>query len=203
MELSECYGKSEPFYRLLLVSGIQWQVAAALFFLCGSICVTSGYKVKDHVCNTEDKGWKHNIHKHSGCIVNCAVLNTYCLLQNVTEQYKKRLFALACEKCVNIKVSLCVCMFVLFTGFSVGQPGFLSLWHTQQSFLLYTLGEWTRQHNGYHLGIMRTSSMKWSCRAWQVRTMGDISGHQRELWVPAAARVTEGDYSLQEGETIM
>ncbi|TNN82486.1 hypothetical protein EYF80_007321 [Liparis tanakae] len=59
--------------------------------------------------------------------------------------------------------------------------GFLSLWHTQQSFLLPTMGEWTGQHNSYHLGVMRTSAMKWSCRAWQVRTMGDIWAPERAL----------------------
>lgn len=60
----------------------------------------------------------------------------------------------------------------VFLCFSLGQPVFLSLWHTQQSFLLNTMGELTRQHNGYHLGIMWTGSLKWSYRAWQVKTMG-------------------------------
>lgn len=87
---------------------------------------------------------------------------------------------------------MCVCC-----GFSAGQPGFLYLWHIQQSFLLSTTGEWTRQHNSYHLGIMRTSSMKWSCRAWQLRTMGGRSGHQRE----PCSRSTEGAF-LYQGWTI-
>lgn len=91
-----------------------------------------------------------------------------------------------------------VCLFVLFTGFSIGQPGFLSLWHTQQSFLLNTMGESMRQHNGYHLGIMRTSSMKWSCRAWQVRTMGDIWAPERALG-PCSSKSTERTI-LHEGK---
>lgn len=65
---------------------------------------------------------------------------------------------------------VCVCVFVPLPGFSGGQPDFLSLWHTQQSFLLNAPGEWTRQHNGNHLGIM-------SCGAWQV---GPLVG----IWAP-------------------
>lgn len=91
-------------------------------------------------------------------------------VQNVTNGYKYLLY--------NVRN---VCGFVLFTGFSTDQTGFLSLWQTQQSFLLNATGEWTRQHNGYHLGIMRTSSMKWSCGAWQLRTMGEIWAPERAL----------------------
>ena len=130
---------------------------------------------------------KINIHIHSWCTEHCTGLSAHCLLWNNT----RRLFALKRERCVNIKVSLCV-FFRLFTGFRIGQPGFLSLWHTQQSFLLNAMGEWTRLHNGYHLGIMRTSSMKWSCRAWQVRTMGEIWAPERALG-RCSSKSTEGE----------
>lgn len=46
--------KIKAFLQAHLGLEIQWQVTAA-HFLCESICVTSDYKVKDHVCNTEDK----------------------------------------------------------------------------------------------------------------------------------------------------
>lgn len=82
--------------------------------------------------------------------------------------------------------------FVPLPGFSGGQPDFLSLWHTQQSFLLDATGEWTRQHNGYHLGIMSSGSMKWSCRAWQVGTMGDIWAPERALGLCRSHEGTEG-----------
>lgn len=54
MEVNECYGKEKPFYSLLLILEIQWQVTAA-HFLNASICVTVDYKANDLVCSTEDK----------------------------------------------------------------------------------------------------------------------------------------------------
>ena len=53
--------------------------------------------------------------------------------------------------------------------------------------------------NGFHLGIMTTSSMKWSCAAWQAKTMAEVSVLVKKklklkkavLWAPHSRRNRE------------
>lgn len=57
--------KIKAFLQAALGLGIRWHVAA-VHFLSVSICVTLDYKVKHHVCSTEDK-WLERVSINFTC----------------------------------------------------------------------------------------------------------------------------------------
>ncbi len=134
LDVNKHYGKSKPFYRLPLVWGFSGKSVEHIF-LCESICVISSNKVMSATLEIKAGSITSTYREDVWCTVLYQMpIVDYKIRQNNT----KALFSLECEQCVNIRVSLCV--FLCCAGFNTGQPGFLSLWHTQQSFLLNAMG---------------------------------------------------------------
>lgn len=94
-------------------------------------------------------------------------------------------------------VRLCASVrFALPWGFGPDRPGFLSLWRTQQSFLLQTTeGRGASGNNDYHLGIVRTPPWTHSWGGWQVQEQWSRDlGTRKDPGALQAGRAEKGPF---------
>lgn len=131
----------------------------------------------------------HNICIHSGCVGNCKVLSVHGKL------WQNNIKGLCALKCVNRKVSLCV-VFVRFTGLSIGhrascpsgthnKASCSTLWGSGRGSTIATI--WALWGPALWSGAAELGKLE----QW------GISGHQKELWVPAAARAHNAPFGTR------
>lgn len=152
-------------------------------FLCGTIGVTS--EVKDHFCKTEDKGLIGSTqHPHTQWVYSGLYSIEYCGKQWMMKYTKVVCFGML-EMCKHKCILVCFCAFHWVSQASCpsgihNKASCLTLWGSGRGSTMATI--WALCGPALWSGAAELGKLEqWS-----------RSGHQKKLWVPAAARAHNG-----------